>query len=290
MRLLHKVVKSSRVVNSEDRIPIDNTVCIPIDIRVREMENEELTPEQLFESRVEAEAEKIRRDAERITAEKVEAARREIMAGAAKERDIILSAAKYEAAKLNDEARATLKKAELDAVSIKEAAERTGYSEGYNSGMSEGKADALGRCEKYVDAAAELLSDINARKEAYYISHEEEMKNCVMEMVRRITLEELKTDKSVILGIIHQAAKPFKNSDYLKISLADGEIQRELISDAELVSAAVGSIKHIELEILPSAEEGTIILDNDSEILDASVPTQLDFLKEILNSSKGRTS
>lgn len=289
MRLLHKVVKSSRVITSEDKISIDNTVCIPIDVILNQTDTE-LTAEQLFEKRIEAETEKIRREAERKTAEGIEAARREIMAGAAKERDIILSTAKYEAAKLNDEARAALKKAELDSVAIKEAAERTGYSEGYASGMSEGKSDALSRCEKYVDAAAELLSDINARKEAYYISHEEEMKDCVMEMVRRITLSELKTDKDVILGIIRQAAKPFKNSDYLKISLSDGEIQREIVSDAELVSACVSGIKHIELEILPSAEDGTIILDNDSEILDASVPTQLDFLKEILNSSKGRTS
>ena len=35
------------------------------------------------------------------------------------------------------------------------------------------------------------------------------------------------------------------------------------------------------------APPGTVILDNGSEIIDASIPTQLDFLKEIMKSAHG---
>ena len=54
-----------------------------------------------------------------------------------------------------------------------------------------------------------------------------------------------------------------------------------------LIRSIAGNIPNVEIEVLHDAEEGTVILDNDSEIIDASVPTQLEFLREIMNSRKG---
>ena len=107
-------------------------------------------------------------------------------------------------------------------------------------------------------------------------------------MAEKITLEELKTDKNVLFRIVEQAAKNFRNSDYIKISFAKGDVSREVVTDLEFIKTLVGNIPEIEVEILPEAAEGTVILDNNSEIIDASVPTQLELLQEIMKNSKNK--
>ena len=119
---------------------------------------------------------------------------------------------------------------------------------------------------------------------------EEELKETLFCMVEKVTKEELKTDPKVIERIIADAAKSFRNSDYIKISLAEGQVSRELKSDEKLIKQLIPYIPDIDVEILPDAEEGTVILDNNEEISDASVPTQLEFLKEILRNTRGENN
>ena len=109
-------------------------------------------------------------------------------------------------------------------------------------------------------------------------------------MVEKIVKAELKTAPEMVERIIADAAKGFRNSDYIKISVADGEITRKLKTDEKLIKEIIPYIADIEIEILPDAEQGTVILDNNEEIVDASVPTQLEFLKEIMRNSRGENA
>lgn len=159
--------------------------------------------------------------------------------------------------------------------------------EGFDAGFEAGREEALRKCEKYLDTAGALLSEINSKKEAYYISHEYELCETVLEMVKKITLSEIKTDPEVIDRIAANAAKSFRNSDYVKISVARGEASRKFVTDKEFVKSLIPFIPEIEVEELDplDAPPGTVVLDNGSEIIDASIPTQLEFLKEIMKNS-----
>lgn len=159
--------------------------------------------------------------------------------------------------------------------------------EGFEAGFEAGKEEALKKCEKYLETAGALLSEINSKKEAYYISHEYELCETVLDMVRKITLSEIKTDPEVIDRIAANAAKSFRNSDYVKISVAQGEASRSFVTDKEFVKSLIPFIPEIEVEELDplDAPPGTVVLDNGSEIIDASIPTQLEFLKEIMKNS-----
>jgi hypothetical protein len=69
--------------------------------------------------------------------------------------------------------------------------------------------------------------------------------------------------------------------------MADNEESRKLKTDGTFIKQLIPFVEHIDIEILEDAPEGTVILDDDSEITDASVPTQLDLLKEILRNTRG---
>lgn len=174
----------------------------------------------------------------------------------------------------------TIKNAEADAEIIRKTAAEKGYSEG----NEKSKATA----EKYLSAAAELVSQATAQKEAYYISHKDELIETACFLAEKLIATKLSEDKSIIANIAANAAKDFRNSERVKISLAAADISAEATADIDYLKSLIKGIPDIEIEILENAKTGTVVLDNGSEIIDASVPTQLDFLKEIMENSRIR--
>ncbi|MBR6695286.1 MAG: hypothetical protein IKL70_02605 [Oscillospiraceae bacterium] len=174
----------------------------------------------------------------------------------------------------------TIKNAEADAEIIRKTAAEKGYSEG--------KEKSKATAEKYLSAAAELVSQATAQKEAYYISHKDELIETACFLAEKLIATKLSEDKSVIANIAANAAKDFRNSERVKISLAAADISAEATADIDYLKSLIKGIPDIEIEILENAKTGTVVLDNGSEIIDASVPTQLDFLKEIMENSRIR--
>ena len=287
-----KVVKPSQAVfDYNNKVAIDNTVVMPeppedsdefLSFREKKEREEEERQRKLREQ-VETES-RIQREIE-AGVERQMNERHMVING---ERDRILEEAHNQAETIIAEAKTAamhyLRQAENDNAIAAEKARKAGYTDGFASG----KKESLAKCETYLKAAAGFLDEINSRKEAYYISNREEMKETVLELVKKITLQEIKTDPRIIEGIIAQAAKNFRNSDYVKISLANGEVAQKLRTDANFVKELIPFIPDIEIEVLNEAEDNTVILDNGSEIIYASVPTQLDFLREIVKNTNSQ--
>lgn len=266
-------------------VKIDNTVYIPGE---DEDTGEFISAEEMRRREEEERAEQERRFNEAVD-EKVRQILSERSAALELERAGIIEQAKNQAASITADAKAAtmavMEKAQKECVILKEQAKNEGFEEGF----AEGRGESLEKYKKYIDAAGKLLSEINSRKEAYYISNEEEMRETVFEMVKKIVRTEYDTNSEVIENIIEEAAKNFRNSDYIKITLAEDEITERFRTDEKLIKELIPFVPEIEIEFDEDAEEGTVILDNDSEIVDAGVPTQLDFLKEILHNTRGKT-
>lgn len=264
-------------------VKIDNTVYMP-------GEDEE-TGEVISAEEQRRRAEEERAEQERRINEEIETRYAQMLAehsaALEQERAKILEDGRNEAATLTAEAKAAtmavMEKAKRECSMLKEQARKEGYDEGF----SEGKKDSLDKYEKYIDASGRLLAEINSRKEAYYVSAEEEMRQTVFELVNKIVRTELKINPQVIEGLIADAAKNFRNSDYIKITLAEDGITERFRTDEKLVKDIIPFIPEVEIEHDEDAEEGTVIVDNGSEIVDAGVPTQLEFLKEIMRTTRG---
>lgn len=275
MKLLHKVVKSSRNggVEISGVVSIDNTVVIkPKPVKV-ENEDEAQAQEanRLIEERIQTEILNRIASHEREFSEKEKKAFEEIELQKSK----IISEAMITAQKMKTDA-------ENECLILKENARKKGYEDGF----TEGKNEALESEKKHIDDVVKLLSQINEAKENLYNSYENEILDLAYEIAQKITLSQIKADKSIIFDIVKQALKNFRNSDFVKISLAKCDVDVSVVTDEAFIKKIAGNIKDVEIELLPDAKSGTVILDNDKEIIDASVPTQLDLLQEIMNNSK----
>ncbi len=281
-----KVYKSPYDYGGQEPVVIDNTVYIP---QENDDDNNFVSEEELRKKHLEEKAAEEKRFNDAVNAEVrhiIEMRSAELEQHRINILDAANKAAKATAEDAKKTTAAVLERASKECAILKEKAKAEGFKEGFD----EGKKQSMEKCSKYIDASAQLLSDINAHKDAYYISNEKELRETLFLMVQKITKAELKTDPAVIERIIADAAKGFRNSDYIKISLADGEVSREIKTDEKLIKKLIPFIPDIDVEILPDAEEGTVILDNNEEIVDASVPTQLDFLKEILKNTREKTT
>lgn len=252
------------------------------------------TEDELSEEEKERIAEEKRKEEEKIrfnnaVEERVNSFITAQQAAINKEAERILADANAQAQKLTEDTRAAAKnvldKAAAEGEKIKEQAQKDGYAAGFELGKSEAKK----KCESYLEAAGQFLGEINSKKEAYFISNEHELRETVYTVAEKIVLAQLDKDDKVIDRIVGNAAKAFRNSDYIKVSVMGGEVSKEFRTDADYVKGLVMNIPDIEVEYLDKEEypKGTVILDNDHEIVDASVPTQLEFLKEILRRTRG---
>lgn len=267
-------------------VKIDNTVYMPGE---DEETGEVISAEELRRRAEEEKAEQERRINEEIETRYAQMLA-ERSAALEQERAKILEDGRSEAAAISAKAKADtmaiMEKAKRECAILKEQAKKEGYDEGF----ADGRKESLEKYEKYIDASGRLLSEINSRKEAYYVSAEEEMRQTVFELVNRIVRTELKINPQVVDGLIADAAKNFRNSDYVKITLAEDGITERFRTDEKLIKEIIPFIPEVEIELDEDAEEGTIIVDNGSEIVDAGVPTQLEFLKEILRTTRGEDS
>lgn len=264
MKLLHRVVKSSHGINFSGTVSIDNTVIRrPVSGELSEDESEvTMTQEEInehlrfYEQRLRSEHKK--------RMDELEAQKNQIITQAQANADQIESDAK------------------ASAVSIMEQAQKDGFNEGYEKGRQE----ATQKLSESLDAVKKMLDGLNSKKEELYIKNENELIDLAYEMAEKITLSELKTDKEIIFAIVKQACRNFRNSDYIKISLSECDVDKTVVSDKELIKSISNGIPEVEIEVLKDAESGTVLIDNDNEIVDASVGTQLDFLREVYNSGK----
>lgn len=273
------------VYGNAEPVVIDNRVYIPTE---DEETGEIISPEEQRRREEAEKAEEERRFNEAVDA-KIAKILNDRAAALERERNKIVEDAKAKADGIAADAKAAAmaakEKAERECVKIKEIARQEGHGEGF----AEGKAEALDKYSKYVEAAGNLLSEINSRKEAYYISHEEELKQTVFAVAEKVVHAELKASPNVIDNILADAAKNFRNSDYIKIILKEEDMTERFRTDEKLINKIIPFIPEIEIVFDEDSEDGTIVLDNGSEIVDASVPTQLDFLKEILQNTRGES-
>lgn len=271
------------VYGNSEPVVIDNRVFIPTE---DEDTGEVISPEEQRRKEDEERAERERRIQEEVDA-RVAQVLNDRSEALERERTRIIEDAKSEAASITADAKAAtmavIDKANRECVKIKEIARQEGHTQGF----AEGKEESLDKYKKYIDAAGNLLSEINARKEAYYISNEEDLRTTVFEVAQKVVHAELKASPEVIENILADAAKNFRNSDYIKIILREEDMTERFKTDEKLINKIIPFIPEIEIVFDNDAEEGTIVLDNGSEIVDASIPTQLDFLKEILNNTRG---
>ena len=155
-------------------------------------------------------------------------------------------------------------------------------ADGFEQGRIEGVDACLAAGQDVLNEARAFSEAINAEKDALFAGYEKEIFNTVMAIANKVTLDSMSTkDATAAKKLIKKAAKEFRNSQLIRITLDKNGATEELAGDYEYLKQLCGGLADVEVELLPEAERGTVIVDNGSEITDAGIQTQLRMIQEI---------
>lgn len=196
-------------------------------------------------------------------------------------KDVILEA-KRRAESIIEEAQANAAKLISDAEAQRDDVFIKARAEGYEQGRKDGIDACLAAGRDVLDEAKTFAEQINSEKERLFESYERDIYDTVMAIANKITLDSLTAkDSTVVKKLIKKAAKDFRNSDRIRITLDKNGATEELAADYEYLKELCGGVEHVEVELLPDAEPGTVIIESGGEITDAGVQTQLRMIQEL---------
>lgn len=154
--------------------------------------------------------------------------------------------------------------------------------EGFEQGKKDGVAAVMAAGQNVLDEARDFAEQINVQKAELFERYEKEIFDTVMEIANKVTLNSMAVkDGTAAKKLIKKAAKEFRNSQIIRITLDENGASTELAGDYEFLKEVGGGIAHVEVELLADADPGTVIVDNGEEITDAGIQTQLKMIQEL---------
>lgn len=233
-----------------------------------EIDTEDFSEEEL------SDIEKSKRAAEEMFAEKVKEAE-EILRKSQEEADMIRQAAIFAAEK------------------IKKDAETEGMANGYNDGYNDGMIRAHEEIRKAIitevvaikEGVGEILDLVSVEKENIFEKYEQSLTNIALSTAEKIVKVSLKSSGDVIKGMIRDATKDLKRTEWIKIYISKFDFEMIRETDYDLVESLSALSDDIKIIVMEQEEIGTAIIETDKEVIDLSAATQLNNIREMVENT-----
>ena len=236
----------------------------PFDFFAGFMIEEEEPPEEPEEELAEEEEDEEERISESITA-----AENEILENARKKANQIVLEAREQADMLREQ----------------------GYKEGKESGHEEGYKEAYEEQRRLLDEElsklrkdiTEVVDDVSVEKAKLLEKYIDDLKRISLAVAEKIVQTSLKSSGDIVKRMILAATDKIRKKQWAKIYVTKADTGISMEVDTEFLEALSGLSDNIKIITMDNGEEGTCIIELPDEIIDASVGTQLENIKDILN-------
>lgn len=188
--------------------------------------------------------------------------------------------------KARTEAASVLAQADKDAEFAKEQANKDGYSQGFEEGMKKGMDDGytagVKKCKETMEDLKRLYEEYGKEKDGLMAENRRAIFDLSMSIAEKITMTVFtQKSKNALEKMISSAAKEFRKAKNVRVTMSKLDISDEFVADSEILQKCFAQSDNVEYEILDNAERGTLLIEGDSEILDAGVSTQLKMIEEL---------
>ncbi len=194
----------------------------------------------------------------------------------------IIDKANEEAQKIMDEA--NLKANQLIAVTQKRAYDE-GFEQGYDDSITKYSVTFQNNMEEYL---AKIEADINAmnkQKDLILTEQMAEMRDLSIAIAEKIINISLKSSGNIIEKMIETATERIKSVAWAKLHVSQLDWELSIKSDAQILNTLKKVTDTVKIEILDNDEVGTCIIELPDRIIDASVKTQLEKIRTVLESA-----
>ena len=153
--------------------------------------------------------------------------------------------------------------------------------EGYDAGMK--LADSkIAEMEAALSAQTrKLLEEVTAYRNELYDALQDSVLNLAMDIAEKILNVELQRDDKVYMEIAKKAVAGLKQADDFTLRVSRGEFDKYFRDGGAWLREATGC-GEFEAVCDPNLEPGSLVLESDEEIINASVAVQLEKTRQYL--------
>lgn len=276
--LVTRFIPLSEVYTAEE--PVVKKAMFPhltLEGKEKKEEKKEPSQEELFQEQEQGESDKALEE-EAASAEE-EALSRQWK----QEAQEALEEAKKTAREIIEQARA---QAEEELAAAKEEGYRTGYGKGYREGMARGEAECREMYKEKLTAfdhdMRRALGSVETAKENCLRRYLDELKDCAIAIGEKVIHISLRSSGEVIKKMIVSATEKLKKTAWVKIYIDKCDYDMMMETDADILDELSHLSDNIKFIVMDKEERGNCIIEMPEEIVDVSVNTQMENIKDIL--------
>lgn len=166
-----------------------------------------------------------------------------------------------------------------------------GYRQGMEEGYTEGTRRAFEEHRETLDTELhtlrrnirEVVADVSIEKEKLLEQYIDDLKRISLAVAEKIIQTSLQSSGDIIKRMIISATDKMQRKQWAKIYVTKCETGISMEVDTEFLDALSKLSDNVKLITMDNGEPGTCIIELPDEIIDASVSTQLENIKDILN-------
>ena len=200
--------------------------------------------------------------------------------------EAILEDARRDAEALREQMRAEFE-AECEQIrkTVREEGYRLGYAEGMAHAMQDGRDERERMAQEQIKGVEAFLESAVHVRDRLLDDAREDLKELALAIAEKVIHVSLKNSSDIILRMVDAATDTHKRCEWAHIYVADCDVGGKAYTVPELSAALSHISDRVKVIPMPDEESGTCIVELPDVILDASVSTQLDNLKEVLESA-----
>lgn len=163
---------------------------------------------------------------------------------------------------------------------------KEGFEAGYKSGTEQAaveQADFFRRQEEEFRSNMEqALASIDQAKEKGLRNHLEELKDCSVAIAEKVIHISLRSSGEVIKRMLIAETEKLRKTAWVKIYMEKTDYDMMAEADADVVSELAKLSDNIKFVVMDKESSGNCIIEMPDEIVDISVDTQMENIREIL--------
>ncbi|MDR2133440.1 MAG: hypothetical protein LBP30_08935 [Clostridiales Family XIII bacterium] len=177
-----------------------------------------------------------------------------------------------------EDAEGIVREASKRAETIKEDAEVAGFEAGYARGAEEGRRAAEAAAAEYLDEMEALAERIRRERFEAIQREEKDLILIAAEAAEKIMRQQCRVDMNAVSKMLTEIVR--ENEGVLRLYLSEFQHTLELHLDRNITK----KLKHFAdgLKTVLVKEEDSIMLETETGVVDASVPSQMKLLRESL--------
>lgn len=188
------------------------------------------------------------------------------------------------------EAQEILQAAREQAAQVLEEARTEGYKEGYGNGYQDGEERAGEACRAEFQKTLsgfqadmrQAIRSVDIAKENCVRAYLDELKNCAIAVGEKVIHISLKSSGEVIKQMIISATEKLKKTAWVKIYIDKCDYDMMMEADTGILDELSRLSDNIKFIVMDKEERGSCIIEMPEEIVDVSVNTQIENIKDIL--------